>query len=1047
MPRKTGAVTSQRHTAVTNETSITEVLKEALTTNFKDATAAKGFQERHRERLNKDPSIRYRKDEVLSKLAQQDELGGHRDFVRWAVQNHRKLLFCKTEDGYTPLHLAIRDSNNEFVGLVLQYTKNIQELLAEKTVLEMTCLHLAIDNRSPFTGHIIERLLQNPTPNGDGTVATPGGSNMSSGAYGVFTAKAKDVHNGYDGMTPLHMAVTAADTDDRDNFMGQVVAPPMSNAKPQAVPSKAPRQADGDGRGQDATRDIDGGRGRETVTRGQDRGLDRGLERGLERGQDRLPINTRLQRVGTANLDKEPATPIQKAPETTVKEKETAKNDTDLLRNARRFEILDIVKRLVDACPRVLVDCKDASSCTPFQAALDLEFDEKKDELAALKTDAQREDKRHEIIDNLPVLNYLRKYIIDNFNRRDAMRALYKVGDERVLEFDLSGLPYSTINADFLQGLGKVLKFEGLLKYVALPRLTIQDEDGELSNMSNGIVKGEDGQAAKSSYNTSVGLQNMCTVFNWLKKHNVKSVIKVSVVDDVEPSHSDEAIELCLGPVRGPDGKKKTEGLDVRIWNWFKIDLCIDVIYASAPNVRDVTLYSSGNNAVLVGWSSSAGLPRLKELKRVHIYIREGLEKKTRLHSYISRFQAELTRQIPGINCTWESHKADSSYNSVFVERGGEKETESKWMRTMKDYAHFLQSVKPDHKVNPVKIAIIDDGIDTSLGDFTDKIQVGESFFQLSELFGRRGSYYVPTGKHGTLMAQSICSICPMVKLYIAQLEVLPGQNGQRSFTAESATEAVLWAINQGVDIISMSWSINGRDILSKLEDALREADRQKIVMFCASIDEGPSTADTTYPGKAGNCIKIGASTGTGAKLSWVSDSNSQFLLPGEVPTHKSADTNRTPYMGSFGSSVSTALAAGLAGVLIYTDRLLDSENMSTGSSDVRSPSEGVSPGIGSAEMANGLSTGVVVSAGGATGTGAAVGAGGARHVDYLRLTRKMQEAFEVLSKGTEHNKFPQVWDHIPKDIQSLVWNSKAHPEATERTKAELGAFMKLVRR
>ena len=146
----------------------------------------------------------------------------------------------------------------------------------------------------------------------------------------------------------------------------------------------------------------------------------------------------------------------------------------------------------------------------------------------------------------------------------------------------------------------------------------------------------------------------MCIVFNWLKKHRVKSVIKVSVVDDVEPSHSDEAIELCLGPTRSADGMKKIEGLDVRIWNWFKMDLCVDVIVASAPNVRDVTLYSSGNNAVLVGWSSSAGLPRLKgvsttrcpfssvtnsrsllvllcqydtkcsfQLKRVHIYVRE----------------------------------------------------------------------------------------------------------------------------------------------------------------------------------------------------------------------------------------------------------------------------------------------------------------------------------------------------------------------------------------------------------------------------------------
>ena len=94
----------------------------------------------------------------------------------------------------------------------------------------------------------------------------------------------------------------------------------------------------------------------------------------------------------------------------------------------------------------------------------------------------------------------------------------------------------------------------------------------------------------------------MCSIFRWLKKRHVKSVLKVTVIDDVEPSHSDEAIEACM------------DQLDVRIWNWYKVDVCCDVIINSAKRARDVTLYSSGNNAVLVGWSSSAGLARLPEV-------------------------------------------------------------------------------------------------------------------------------------------------------------------------------------------------------------------------------------------------------------------------------------------------------------------------------------------------------------------------------------------------------------------------------------------------
>lgn len=94
----------------------------------------------------------------------------------------------------------------------------------------------------------------------------------------------------------------------------------------------------------------------------------------------------------------------------------------------------------------------------------------------------------------------------------------------------------------------------------------------------------------------------MTTIFNWLKLENVRTVLKVTVFDDKEPSHSDEAIEACM------------EGLNVRNWNWRKMDLCSDVILYSAPKVTHVTLYSSGNNAVLVGWSSCMGLPQLKRV-------------------------------------------------------------------------------------------------------------------------------------------------------------------------------------------------------------------------------------------------------------------------------------------------------------------------------------------------------------------------------------------------------------------------------------------------
>jgi len=108
----------------------------------------------------------------------------------------------------------------------------------------------------------------------------------------------------------------------------------------------------------------------------------------------------------------------------------------------------------------------------------------------------------------------------------------------------------------------------------------------------------------------------------------------------------------------------------------------------------------------------------------------------------------------------------------------------------MEDFDEFLNGPKSDPPAPPIKITVIDDGIDMALAGFTDKIEGVESFYNLGELSGRRGSYYVHSGPHGTLMAKAICSMCPKVKLYIAQLEVLPGMHGQRSFTAESAAQA-----------------------------------------------------------------------------------------------------------------------------------------------------------------------------------------------------------------------------------------------------------------
>ncbi|PYI24833.1 subtilisin-like protein [Aspergillus violaceofuscus CBS 115571] len=288
--------------------------------------------------------------------------------------------------------------------------------------------------------------------------------------------------------------------------------------------------------------------------------------------------------------------------------------------------------------------------------------------------------------------------------------------------------------------------------------------------------------------------------------------------------------------------------------------------------------------------------------------------------------------------------------------------------------------------MEPIKIAVIDDGIDIGLDIFNNKIGAGDSFLVLDEVYGKRGgAYYV------------------LVKLYVAQLETVDRSDGRRSFTSESATDAINWAVDRDVDIISMSWSINSNRALTHLNDAIGRAEKNQIIMLCSAIDQGSHVRDNTYPGKNKNCIKIGASTVTGERLGWVSKDACDFLLPGEnvsLPRRRSSSSSQSgptahPQAGPYGSSVSTALAAGLAGALLYCERLLTGPAPEAGTTS-STTSDPVLP-----------------------------------YRDQLRGLGQMKVAFGNLAKGGD-DKFIQVADHFREEFRSMVWNERDVEDADD---------------
>lgn len=126
-----------------------------------------------------------------------------------------------------------------------------------------------------------------------------------------------------------------------------------------------------------------------------------------------------------------------------------------------------------------------------------------------------------------------------------------------------------------------------------------------------------------------------------------------------------------------------------------------------------------------------------------------------------------------------------------------------------------------------------------------------------------------------------------------------------------------------------MSWTItppvseNEGDItdMQELNEALMEANKANILMFCSAPDEGATQADT-YPSKAipGKIFKIGAADRTGGLYEAGGDISSvDFILPGHlVASEESMDTAVNKVQVWSSNHIATALGAGLAALILH---------------------------------------------------------------------------------------------------------------------------------
>ncbi|KAK6206582.1 hypothetical protein LQW54_007652 [Pestalotiopsis sp. IQ-011] len=544
----------------------------------------------------------------------------------------------------------------------------------------------------------------------------------------------------------------------------------------------------------------------------------------------------------------------------------------------------------------------------------------------AQKTNLQQEQRKpkSEMVTSESVdmiADYLKLVYLRKKNRLEALNFLYGGITDKQLQFNLYGKDGVISEHDFKKGY-KCTQLEDILQSVYIPNLTIKPRPADKKPESQGLQS----QPSRAK-ETGSGRTDFKIIFNWLQKEaKVKKIIRLKVDDSQELAHQDMVIEEAVAP------------FDVEVLDWVKVDLCGETIARIAPNIRHLNLYWSGKNAVLRGWSDSdGGLAGLRSLERIDVSLQSDLEGETRTDNNFNVFEQRFIRHQT-LNRQKHTQQKDTSpkdmrmklhKNCYKLRESSAPPTKAdalqnhRWLKCMEDFSQFL----------PIKIAIIDDGIDTTKSRFHGRVIGGQSF---GDQANYTPSFCVSAGGHGTTMAHQVTRIVPGAKIISLKLGEYMQSDGPQ-FVVQGAADAVRYACNQGVDIINMSWSIEetaaNEAALKSLSSAIDLARERNILMFCSASDQG-TTNVKSFPGtwwsEHETLIRIGAATSTGKACSYVSQSDVDFIFPGRIVEKEQDDlgtdnsaVGRPRNRSTEGSSLGTAFASGLAGLILYILQVL----------------------------------------------------------------------------------------------------------------------------
>ncbi|KAI0465847.1 hypothetical protein F4859DRAFT_499445 [Xylaria cf. heliscus] len=473
-------------------------------------------------------------------------------------------------------------------------------------------------------------------------------------------------------------------------------------------------------------------------------------------------------------------------------------------------------------------------------------------------------------------------------------------------------------------------------------------------------------------------------ILDWLEtSKGVKRIMSFKVPDRLVNPHSEVKIA------------EKAALFKVEVLDWRLLDMSISIF---GPEVREIltelSLYSSGKRAVISHWLSENGVPSLRNLKLLYIYVVKETSDEKSCRVTVKYIRDEFKKKLKenrGSKLEYDNIRVEAQFwNPVQqMENLDEiaKRVAPKLSRFIGKYRWYaFERARKGKLFRPTKVAIIDNGIlsipkwngklpeegdhplaqektssaarveitttkanekgdgpgfqDTTNNGYhaetatkkyeaeerdrayflanksvSSRVKGGRSFVDESY---KQSPWHLASNPHGTQMANLICAIDPLCELYVAKVH-----DGQYGMTPGRVARAIEWAITQGVDVISMSFTITSNEEDHELKRALDNAGSKGIAILCSAHDEGTKVNKAWPADHEGNYIIVVAACDEYGRILREMRSDKYYMFHG-----KNVAAGAIPFLQSndriTGSSVATALAAGLSSLTLACDRMVD---------------------------------------------------------------------------------------------------------------------------